>query len=354
LDKDSTMRAAATKTRLASIVVVGLLATSVSTARAADLVVGAFGGVWEQSLRKCMIEPFEKKTGKTVDVVLGAPIQWLNQIAANPSKPPLDIVYNPTETAYDAIDRGLIDRFTPENVPNVANVLPQFTKMSEGGFGSVHNYGAMGIIYNANTVKDPPKDWKAFVEGTVAGKWKASMPSINYPSAGFTISVWMFANVYGGGVDNIEPGLAQIKRMQTSGNLSFWVDPNSVLNGLKSGDIDMALYWDGRAYSFIDDGNSEFKYYSPDPGVVVAMTWIQKVKNSSPLGYEFANLALGAEAQSCFGTAIRYGIANKDAVIDPKVANEITPVSKIIIPPYKEVVPRQGQWIETWNKEIGR
>jgi putative spermidine/putrescine transport system substrate-binding protein len=322
-------------------------------ARAADLVVGAFGGVWEQSLRKCMIAPFEAKTGKKVDVVLGAPLQWLNQIAANPQKPPLDIIYNATETSYDAADRGLVDTFTTENVPNIAFEKPEFANLT-GGYGAIHNYGAMGIIYNATTVKDPPKTWKDFVEGTVAGKWKAMMPTVTYPSGGVTISVWWFAKLFGGDVDNIAPGLAQVKRMRDSGNLSFWFDPNTVLNGLKSGDVDMALYWDGRAYSFIDDGNPDFKYYSPEPGVVVAMTWIQKIKNSSPLGYEFANFALGKEPQSCFGSAIRYGIANKDATFDPKIAHEITPTSDLVFPPYKKIGQIQGQWIEQWNKEIGR
>jgi putative spermidine/putrescine transport system substrate-binding protein len=330
-----------------------LLPLAPGAARAADLVVGAFGGVWEQSLRKCIIAPFEKKTGKTVEVVLGAPIQWLNQIAASPGKPPLDIVYNPTETAYDAIGRGLVDKFTPALVPNMQNVKKDFAGLGDD-YGTVHNYGAMGIIYNAATVKDPPKTWKEFVDGTVAGKWKASMPSINYPSAGFTVSVWMFAKTYGGDVNNIEPGLAQVKRMADSGNLTFWGDPNAVLNGLKGGDIDMALYWDGRAWAFIDDGNSEFKYYSPEPGVVVAMTWIQKVKNSSELGYQFADMSLSAEAQSCFGSAIRYGIANKDATFDPKIAHEITDTSLLVFPPFKDVVSRQAQWVETWNKEIGR
>lgn len=335
------------------LTVTAVLALPAAGASAADLTVGAFGGVWEKSLRKCVIAPFEKQTGKTVDVVLGAPTQWLNQIAASPGKPPLDIIYNPTETSYEAINRGLVEKFTAADVPNASEVVPRFADMT-GGYGAVHNYGAMGIIYNSTTVKDPPKDWKAFVEGTIAGKWKASMPSVNYPSGGFTVSIWSMAKTFGGDVNNIEPGLAKVKEMQKSGNLQFWTDPNSVLNGLKGGDIDMAMYWDGRAYSFIDDGNPEFKYYSPDPGVVVAMTWIQKVKNSSPLGFQFANFALSADAQSCFGSAIRYGISNKDAKFDPKIAHEITPIGILVVPPYKEIVPKQAEWIEAWNKQIGR
>src|SRR4030088_2044201 len=82
----------------------GLLAgvmafTGVASASAADLTVGAFGGIWEQSLRKCVVEPFQKRTGKTVDVVLGAPVQCLTQFPASPKKPPLDVIYNPSETS---------------------------------------------------------------------------------------------------------------------------------------------------------------------------------------------------------------------------------------------------------------
>lgn len=322
-------------------------------ARAADLTVGAFGGVWEQSLRRCVIEPFQKSTGKTVDVVLGAPVQWLNQIAASPGRPPLDIIYNPTETSYDAIQRNLVEKIPEGRVPNVAQLVPRFAEIGNG-YGVVHNYGAMGLIYNKETVKNPPRDWKEFVEGTVAGKWRAAIPNINYPSGGLTISVWRFADLYGGGIDNIRPGLEQVRRMRASGNLSFWSDPNQVLAALKSGDADIAMYWDGRAWSFIDDGNSEFGYYNPAPGAVVAMTWIQKVRNGSDLAWDFMNMALSREAQSCFGSAIRYGVARADATFDPKVAHQITRFDELIFPPFQDIPSRQSAWIETWNKEIGR
>ena len=190
-------------------------------ARAADLTVGAFGGIWEQSLRKCVIDPFQAQTGKSVDVVLGAPTQWMNQIAASPQKPPIDVIYMPTENAYDAIDRGLVNQFTKADVPNAFNLVPRLQAMSPDSYGVPHNYGAMGIIYNAQTVKDPPKTWKDFVDGTIAGKWKASMPSATYPSGGYTVTIWSFAKQYGGDVDNIQPGLDIIKKMQDSGNLSL-------------------------------------------------------------------------------------------------------------------------------------
>jgi putative spermidine/putrescine transport system substrate-binding protein len=262
-----------------------------SGAGANDLTVGAFGGVWETSLRKCTIDPWEKKTGKKVNVVLGAPVQWMNQIVASPQKPPFDILYLPTENALDAIERGIVDPLPKDKVPNISLLEPQFQTIGNG-LGVVHNYGAMGLLYNPQTVKTPPKTWKEFVDGTIAGKWKTTMPAINYPSAGLTVSIWRFADMYGGNIDNIPAGIDVVKKMRASGNISFWSDPNQVLNSLKSGDIDMAMYWDGRAWSFIDDGNKEFKYYNPEDGAVAAMTWIQKIKNGSDLALDYINFRL--------------------------------------------------------------
>ncbi|HVY16734.1 MAG TPA: extracellular solute-binding protein [Rhodopila sp.] len=327
-----------------------LLLAHGGVAMAADLTVAAWGGLWEQSLRKCVVEPFEKKTGKKVDIVLGTVTQWLNQIQANPSHPPIDIIYNTSDGSFDAIGHGLVDRFTLKNVPNMAKLTPDFANIG-GGYGTAHNYGGMGILYDSKTVKDPPKSWKEFVDGTIAGKWKAMMPNLNQ---GTTVNMWQFAKLYGGGIDNVQPGLDRIKAMLESGNLSFWSEPNQVLNALKSGDVDLAMYWDGRSWAFIADGNSDYKYITPAPGVVVAVTWIQKVKGSPDIGWDYVNMSLSTEAQTCFGTAMRYGVANAQVKFTPQIQALITPADKLILPPFKELPAKQSQWVEMWNKQIGR
>ena len=326
--------------------------SGVATASAADLTVGAFGGVWEKSLRECAIAPFEAATGKTVEVSLGAPAQWMNQVSASPDNPPLDVVFMPTDNAFEMIQRGLAQRFTAELVPNMAELTPHFAEIGDG-YGVVHNYGAMGIIYNKETVTEPPASWEDFVEGTLSGKWVAAMPSINYP--GSTSVLWNLAQLRGGGVDDIQPGIDIIKEMQATGNLEFWADPNQVLNGLQTGEFDIAMYWDGRAWAFIDEGNTEkFNYVNPTPGSIVAMTWIQVVANADPLAWEFVNSTLSKEVQGCFASAIRYGVGNAGAEFDPAVAHEITRYDELVFPPFEEMAKVQGAWIETWNKEIGR
>ncbi len=165
----------------------------------ADLVVTAYGGLWEQAFRQCYVVPFEKATGKTVDIVLGSPSQWINQIVASPDKPPIDIIMNGIDQGLDAARRGIVEHYDVAQVPNLKDVDPKFIAAGQG-YGSITNYGAMGLAYNAKTVPNPPKSWKEFVDRTVKGDWKASIPGINYASTPETV-IWMLADVYGGDIN---------------------------------------------------------------------------------------------------------------------------------------------------------
>jgi putative spermidine/putrescine transport system substrate-binding protein len=320
-------------------------------AHAADLVVTAYGGIWEKAFRECYVSEYEKKTGKKVEVVLGTPTQWANQIAASSGKPPIDVIVNTIDGAYDLIRRGIVDKFDATKLPHLAEIDSKFTDIAKG-YGSIVNYGAMGLAYNTKTVKNPPATWKEFVDGVKKGQWKAAIPHISYVSTHLT-TLWMLNNVYGGTVDNIQPGLDAIKAMKDSGNSVFWKDPNEFLNLIKSGEIDIGMYWDGRTWAFVDDGNPEISYYNPKPGSVLNPTLIQKAKGSSDLAWDFIDVVLSPGPQACFGNMIQYGMSNTKVKYSPKVGPRITEMSEIIWPPFEAVPSRLGDWVERWNKQIG-
>lgn len=327
-------------------------ACAAAQAHAADLTVTAFGGIWEQALRECYVAPFEAKTGKTVNVLLGSPVQWVNQIAANPQHPPIDVIVNSMESGYHAIELGLVDPMTPENTPKLTEVAPAFVKDGRG-YGTLLNYGAMGLAYNTATVKHRPASWKDFVEGTVRGDWKAALPNISFPGTPLT-TIWLFATLYGGSVDNITPGLEQIRRMKDSGNLVFFNDVNEFLSLLKSGDIDIGMYYDGRTWAFHDEGNPTISYYNPKPGAVINPTMLQKVKNGSPLGWQLIDVMLSADAQACWGNKMQYGMSNTKVHFSDKVAPRVPRLDDILEGPYDEIPKHTAAWIEQWNRTIGR
>ena len=321
-------------------------------ALAADLTVTAFGGIWEKALRDCYVAPFEKQTGKTVAVLLGNPVQWVNQIAANPEHPAIDVLVNSMESGYHAIELGLIDPMTVAEAPNLAEINPAFVKDGRG-YGTLLNYGAMGLAYNSATLKTPPATWKDFVDGTIRGDWKAAIPSINLPGTPLT-TIFLYNTVYGGRLDDIKPALDAIKRMKDSGNLVFYSDVNEFLGLLKGGDIDIGMYYDGRTWAFHDAGNPSIAYYNPKPGAVINPTMLQKVKNGNPLGWKLIDIMLSADAQACWGNRMQYGMSNTHVVYDAKVAPRVPKLDDILEGPYDLIPKLTPAWIDQWNRTIGR
>ena len=51
---------------------------------------------------------------------------------------------------------------------------------------------------------------------------------------------------------------------------------------------------------------------------------------------------------------MRQGVTNKNVVYDAKVKSKITDLGLVLLPPSKELALHLSQWVEQWNKEIGR
>ncbi|HVY16731.1 MAG TPA: extracellular solute-binding protein [Rhodopila sp.] len=313
--------------------------------------VTVYGGVWEQNFRHCYVEPYQKRTGQAVSLILGTPNQWLNQIAANPTDPPIDVLINGVDLIPDTIEKKLVEPFTEARLPHLKQIAPDFRAAGKG-YGSILNYGAMGIAYNRQTVREPPTSWMDFINGTISGKWRAAIPGINYPSTIFVV-IWFYAHLCGGSLTNIQPGLDKVKAMKASGNLEVWSDVNQFLGMIQSGDVDIGMYWDGRTYDFADHGHPDIGYITPRPGVVPSPTVIQKVRNAPDSAWDFIDWCLSAPPEACWGNAMNYGMANQDVVYSPKVAPRIVKMNELIWPPYGEISKYRSDWVETWNREIG-
>ena len=323
-------------------------------ASAADLTVTAYGGSWEQAYKQCFVQPFEKKTGKTVAVILGNPMQWMNQIAANPSKPPIDVIVGLADSAEIARQRGLVDPISAKDIPNLTQIKPKLLDLDlDKGYGFPIAYGNMGLMYSKKRVPNPPKTWKDFVEGTVNGKWQAAIPGISYVGTPAGL-IALFAHIYGGSLENAQPGFAQIKRMADSGNVTFYSEPNSPLVALKSGDIDMAMYYDGRAWTEHDTNNPDIGFIYPKPGAVPLPTMVQRVKNSSPLSLPFMNEIASVEGQTCFANKIQYFASNMNVQYTEPLKSRVPTDADTLWLSFGDMSRLTPKWVEMWNKEIGR
>lgn len=319
-----------------------------AAAKPSKIVVAAYGGIWAESVKKNFVPCFEKKTGVKVDVITGESADWLARVRANQQKPPIDVLALAEADSLRAVREGLLDKITVENVPNFADVPEKFHKAWDDRAVSQNN-GGWGVMYNKEVIKDPPKTWKELIDGAAEGKFgkRVSLPAGTYTWG--PEFLWLASQQYG---DNIDTVFTKMKAASEKSVVKFWTTPVEALNLFGTKEVDLLVYWDGRANAFIDKGNDWAGFYYPGPNTGSGLAMLSKPKGAPAIAWEYINCALDPVNQAKHAETILYAVSNQKTVYPEAVKAKVVPMNMIVVAPYDKVFDSFGGWIERWNKEI--
>lgn len=330
-------------------VTVGLLMGVTMPARAADkLVVTAFGGIWAQSVQQNFGTCYKEKTGKDIAIQLGEPAAWLAKVRANPNHPPIDVLTMPEADTMRAIRAGMVEPLQADKLPNLADIPPEHYQRWKNEAVDFH-IGTLGVLYNKNVIKDPPKDWKTLFDNIAAGKYgkRVSMPSGTYTWG--PDFIWFVGHTYGGDVNT---AFTKLKAMAPS-VVKFWTEPTEAQNLFATHQVDLLLYWDGRAHDFIEKGNASWAaYLAPGPKSLSTAMALSKVKNGNDDAWVFINCALGAKQQLGHAQTVGYAVTNSKVVYPDGLKQRITPASQMEFVPYDQYLDQFPAWVDRWNREM--
>jgi putative spermidine/putrescine transport system substrate-binding protein len=313
------------------------------------LTVTSYGGTWEKAQREIYAPVFKSRNaGWDVDVQLGGPPQWLSQIEANASAPPIHVSLMPVELALAGGAKGLFEKISVDKVPNLADVPKPFIDMCEG-WGVCVNYGAAVFGYHKERVKNPPKSYKELVERVSKGELRAALPGIGWAFTP-TILLWPLAQAFGGGVDNVTPGFEAVKRMKP--NSVFWNSVTEFPQLLQSGEADVGIWYDGRIWDAYDAGAKWLAPLNPEEGAAMIPASVVKVKNAPDIGWKYVDAMLDPEAQLKFAKLINYPITNSKVVFPPELRERFTPWEKTQLPPFGKIAAVIPEWVNRWNREL--
>jgi putative spermidine/putrescine transport system substrate-binding protein len=319
-------------------------------AQAGKLVVTSYPGIWEKAINECFVAEFKRKhPNVAIEVAAGNPDPWIAQIQANPANPPYHVLVATPDSASVAVKAGIVDKISADKVPNLVDIPKEFVDMAYG-HGAAFDYGAAGLMYHKDRVKNPPKSFKEFIERTIKGEWRAGLPTPSFGPA-MQAFFWSFADVLGGGVDNMDPFFDAVKKMKP--HVTFWTPVTAPLQLLDSGEIDISLYYDGRAWANFNAGKTYTGFINPIEGGVMSPVVVMKVKNAPEIAWEYVNIMLAPAPQLAFAKIMTYGVTNRKVVYPPDLKEKITPWDKTRFPPNEKIAERKAQWVERWNKEIG-
>jgi putative spermidine/putrescine transport system substrate-binding protein len=311
------------------------------------LVVGTYGGKYDEAFMKAVIKKFTAETG--VEVVLDPSYSYA-KLAGEGKNPSVDLALMDDIQVAQGKDA---DVFLPLDLTKLPNTKDLYKgAVDPTGLGVSIQWGRLGLVYRTDKIKEKPTSWQDLWKDEYKGH-----VTINTLQGTSGLQVLCMAARLNGGDDaHLDPGWTAMK--QLAANCKAIAQSTSNLTDmLTTGEVWIAPWWDGRAYALVDEG-VPVDFVVPKEGAFntnVEMI-ITKYSKNQEMAYKFLNAMLDAKAQAEMSSIIHYGPVNKDAKLDDQLAKQVVygpeQAKALIICDWNILAPIKSDLSAKFDKEV--
>lgn len=332
-----------------------VVATSAAMAQStSSITVGVYGGIAQRALTECVFKPFSDKTGIRVIADPGSSAVTLNKLIAQRAAPALDVAYMDGGVSEQAQAAGVLEELDPARVPNIANLIDQ-ARYTDGGkiFAASNGYYSYGIVYNTKLVKQPPASWKDM--------WRAEFKDVvSIPTASLSMALPFLIHISelnGGSGKNIDPGLAELRKLKVG---SYYSSAGTATSMLQSEDVVIAPHYSTSALEMIKSG-APLAFVVPTDKAIAGDFRIHLVKNAPnrAAAEQLINMSLTVSASACLAEKFNAGPAVKDVTLKPEVAKlmpwgEKGSIADLTIPDWRLINAKREEYSRRYEMEVTR
>lgn len=336
------------KKTLTALTAVGGAFLAAAPALAQDLVVGSWGGVWDDTVATNIIMPMTEGTDLEVDMVPGTSTEQFARLLANRGNPPVDVLFIDLDVAVAGFEQDMFEPLTVENIPNLANAFP--AALYGGGTAVAHSFGAITLLYDSAQIESV-ESWEVLLDEELGLEFAIS-----------PIDTWgiyllsAMGAVTGEGPNDIEAGLEALSGIAPRAlTLARDTDMRALF---ERGEIAITTAYGGEAYVMQQSGLDTIRMAKPKEGMIAVpnLLAIPKGAENLELAYDFINQALTPDSQAAFGVA--YGSAPSISGVDldpdllasmPATAEDF---SRLIKPGWSTINAERDALFQRWNTEI--
>lgn len=220
--------------------------------------VSVWGGVTEEWLRN-FVEPEFKKIypNVTFNYDVGGMSARYTKLLAQKANPDIDVFMSTGEALFGAINEGLVQKIDRSKIPNMQGLNDWALPAPD--YGAAYAAIAEGLCYNPTFFGDnPPKSWQDLWRPEVQGK--LSVPAIGHSQMPQFVAE--AAQLNGGSVGNIQPGLDALAKLRPAAQTFFYTGWNAQFD---AGDIVLAVDFDYYC-NFMAQQGSNIKFVLPEEG----------------------------------------------------------------------------------------
>jgi putative spermidine/putrescine transport system substrate-binding protein len=323
-------------------------------AQGKTLYVAAYGGSFEQTMRKEIIPPFEQKHGVKIEYVAGNSTDTLAKLQAQKSNQQIDVAIVDDGPMYQAVQLGFCRELAKAPVYDDVYDVMKFASNKAVGIGMV----GTGIMYAKKVFADnkwpAPTSWEDLKDPKFAKK--LVVPPLNNTYGLHTLV--MMARLRGGGEKKIDPGFKAMKDEVGPNVLVYEPSPGKMTELFQSGQAVIAVWGSGRAKALADTGFASDFIYPKEGGIAlgIATCPIAGTKNQAEAD-AFVQFLLTPEIQVVLAKGAGAGPANKKVELKPEERAGLPygdDVKKLIAVDWDTINANREDWNKRWTREIER
>ncbi len=315
-----------------------------------ELVIISYGGKLQEPHRWLADRMEKRHPGLRIRLVPSESQDVVAQIKAAQGYSPYDAMPNGEPPHLIGIKEGYIQKVNPEKVPNYRHAYPEFVRKSQG-YGVPATYSLIGLAYNAQLVKTPPKSW--------ADLWRPEYKGlVGVPRASSNLGLGYLAiaaKIFGGAEDKLDVAFAKTKELKPPVART----PTILAQMLERGEVAIAPLWNNDAATLAEKG-MPIRFVKPDPGPVAIISFFSAITGTrhSDLVDEWLNAILSAEYQAHAADRPYYFGPTVQGVVVPEAARPYTPatpdeVLRLQTVDWAKIVPVRGQIVDRFDREAG-
>ncbi len=317
------------------------------------LTVAAYGGSFEEMMRKEIMPAFEKKTGATLQYVAGNSTDNIARMQAQRGNQEVDVAIVDDGPMYQAVALGLCGEVKGVNFGELYPVADMKTGKSVT-IGVV----ATGLMYNTKYFADhkmaAPASWTDIENPKYRGK--LVIPPLNNTYGLQTVI--MMARLNGGGEKNIDPGFKVMKDKVAPNVLAFEPQPGKMTELFQSGQAIIAVWGSGRVKAFQDTGFPVEFVYPKEGAMALGISACPVAKqNPSPLAQQFIQFLLQPDTQVMLAKGAGAGPVNRKTVLPTELQKGLPygeAVGKLLTVDWDTVNANRTAWNNRFTREIER
>jgi len=341
-----TRRAFGTAAALGGLAATGALPLlRVPTARAAggQVVVGTWGGDYQNLMDKFIAQPLVAPKGYEVVWDTGNDSARKTKLMAEKRLPrgTMDLVALTASGSYEMWTQGTIEELDESKIPNMRNIPPEMkTKYS-----IPHIFTGRVIVYNPKFVKEAPTSYADLWNPAYAGK--VGVIDIQYQT-----TIESAAMTAGGGLDDYEPGKQKLLDLKKQG-VKIFPTNEAMAQALKTEDVWLCIMWKARAVQWQNAG-IPVEAANPKEGIVLYVSELVVAKNArnKPGSYAYLDALLDPSPQLEFAKNFGYNptVSNVTLPEELKARIGFPPQVKFLTQNQEYLAKNDAQLKEWWDK----